>query len=113
MDQSLSEIVEEAPEGKKSMNGNVDKKNFKVIENYIKRERVESSDSDHLLEPSFSAVSNGGKNRCPFIVTIPRYQETASGFFEFKIMIKYLEGEKVEWEIFRRYSDFQELHYLL
>ena len=41
-----------------------------------------------------------------FEVSVPSYVKTVGGFVEFKIIVKYLEGQKQLWEIYRRFSDF-------
>lgn len=44
---------------------------------------------------------------------MPKFIRTVGGFVEFQIIIRYYEGKKREWEIQRRFSDFQELSHLL
>lgn len=46
-------------------------------------------------------------------MAIPKFIRTVSGFVEFQIIIRYFEGKNQEWEIHRRFSDFQELSHLL
>jgi hypothetical protein len=53
------------------------------------------------------------RSRVTFEVRVNSWQKTSGNFVEFKIEIQYLEGAKQKWEIYRRFSDFQELSHLL
>lgn len=53
------------------------------------------------------------KERSTFEVQIPKWTRTTGDFVEYQIHIRYLEGDRHQWEIYRRFSDFQELSSLL
>ena len=46
------------------------------------------------------------KERFTFEVQIPKWTKTTGDFVEYQIHISYLEGDRYQWEIYRRFSDF-------
>jgi hypothetical protein len=46
------------------------------------------------------------KERSTFEVQIPKWTRTTGEFVEYQIHIRYLEGDRHHWEIYRRFSDF-------
>ena len=46
------------------------------------------------------------RERSTFEVLIKKWTKTTGEFVEYQINIKYLEADKQEWEIYRRFSDF-------
>jgi 3-methyladenine DNA glycosylase Tag len=64
------------------------------------------------IQRAFSKI-NQAKSGSSFTVAVPKFIRTVGGFVEFLVIIKYHEGKNQEWEIHRRFSDFQELSHLL
>jgi hypothetical protein len=54
------------------------------------------------------ALSNSmiARERVTFEIKIPKWVKTTGNFVEFLIHIRYLEGDRKQWEIYRRFSDF-------
>jgi PX domain len=108
----MEEIIEETESAVNTHNNDAKASfggGFQFIEDYIQRaDSVEQGANVELTRQVTTC------KLASFRVTIPTWQKTASEFIEYRVSIQYLEGSaRQEWDIHRRYSDFQELHYLL
>ncbi len=91
-----------------------DNSSFKMINNYLDKGQMpklrNSTMLNELIVQEEEAIK---KERFTFEVLIPKWTKTTGEFVEYQIHIRYLEGDKQQWEIHRRFSDFQELSILL
>lgn len=91
-----------------------DNDSFKMINNYLDKGAQKLRNSTMLNELVIKEeVDVATKERHTFEVLIPKWTKTTGEFVEYQIHIRYLEGDRHQWEIYRRFSDFQELHQLL
>lgn len=89
-----------------------DNSSFKVINDYLdKGQMPKLRNSTMLNELQIKKEEDDAQNatlreRFTFEVKIPKWTKTTGDFVEYQILIKYLEGDKQQWEIHRRFSDF-------